>query len=324
MSELKPNPSLPKGMSAPEVANLTLSGEPRFASHQVSDQQQEVGELLSQPPVVKRPDTLGLSDNPESPEDIDVIVENNQKMFTALGLINPDTNQPYDLNQEYTQGNILFPSQEQQESAKQLGHTQALIIPGNIPTSTIKDLFETGKYKQEFQSDVIYLSDQAKTDWQNTTSAKSEQLTQQNQSNPSPTRPNQLYLIYTKPDILVQDAHPETAGLSAKDCQDILTQHQQENPELNLKGLTLKEYCLLDALTFTLSQKHLEGLHPDSNIYQWSWLLEETVIDPITNQPVRCLCALWDPVTRRLGVGSDRLAFSSSFSGARFAAVPVF
>ena len=312
MPDPNPNNLAKRGLSSREVADLTSDLTPgRFSKLRSEDNKQFAQDLLSHDQIVETPKSLDTSLNPEAPENISGILECNQKIYDFLGLTNPDGTK-IDLDQELSSDNILFPTPEQQEQAEELGYTLALILPGKLDRQTVLNTI-TQKYASEFSkpndpSMGLKLFSPADKDLNATVSVLSKQT-------PNPVRPNSFYLIYLKPDLNCQTAHPETTGKSAQDCQKELDKLKQQNPDLNLKGLTLEEYLLLDIYHYTTTQQHLDSS-------TWSWLLEDTFNDPNTNQLMRCLYSCWALVDRWLNVGSDSVSYAGSGGGARFACLP--
>ncbi|HLB95440.1 MAG TPA: hypothetical protein VJK26_00880, partial [Patescibacteria group bacterium] len=100
-------------------------------------------------------------------------------------------------------------------------------------------------------------------------------------------------------------------GKTFPQYQEILDQKNTQNPDLNLKGLTMEECLLVEVAA------DLEGFHFESQT--WTWLLEEQVLDK-KGLPVRCLYASW--YVDGVGVNSDDSSIQYSNKGARFAAVP--
>jgi len=226
-----------------------------------------------------------------------------QTMYDQLGLkINGS---PINLEQELSQKNILFPAKEQQELAEKEGLTQILIIPGQIKRQDFLKYFKGENYQNNFDCNDLHIIDPAPKDL-----TKSEAIK-------NPKRPKQFYAILVSPQISCHTAHPETQGQPAQQCMDILTQKQTINPNLNLTGLTLEEYLLLDCLIY-LKDNQKQHLEPKT----WCWLLEEGVLE--NNSLARCLGAAFYPDARSVevdGVDSGDFSNSSSADGARFAAV---
>jgi hypothetical protein len=228
------------------------------------------------------------------------VIEENQTMYDKLGLkINGS---PINLEQELRAGNILLPAKEQKELAAQEGLTQLLIVPGQIKREDFLKYFKGSNYQTDFNSTDLRIFEPAPEDLTKT------------QAIENPQRPKQFYAILVSPQISCQIAHPETQGQSAKKCMDILAQKQNANPDLNLAGLTLEEYLLLDCLIY-LKDNQKQHLEPRT----WCWLLEEKVME--ANDIARCLDARWCLGDRSVGVNSPDSSDSGSGRGARFAAV---
>ena len=228
------------------------------------------------------------------------VIEANQEMYDWLGL-------SVHLEEEAKQNKIIIPTPEQREAAEKAGYTTSLIIPGQITRAKLIEIIGA-KYGQEFNSEGLKLWGQAETDLNKTEVAKAE-------ATDSPIRPNQPYLIYIKPDLETNQAELDTMNKTFPECLKLLSQRNQTDPQLNLKGLTLTEYLLSQALiTSQDKEKHLDT-------ETWTWLLEEVVKDD-QGQPARCLGARWYSDGSRLGVGSLSASYRDSDGGARFAAVP--
>lgn len=227
-----------------------------------------------------------------TPEEITV----NQKMFDFLQLKNPDGS-AIDLGEEYRQGHILLPTEEQKEQAEELGYTRVLIVPGHLKREEIitraNDIYTKG----------IWFSDDAQAYIDGTKAVL--------RSN----RPEQFYTILLKSELEATQAHPETQNKTPQEAQDILKGLQEEYPELNLQGLTLPEYILLDALVYIQEQRHVDEK-------DWSYLLAEAIRsnpqDPHSKM-ARCLSAFFGPVYRQLLVCSD--SYANGCRASRLAAV---
>jgi len=218
--------------------------------------------------------------------DIAEIIERSQKVYEVLGI------------QTDLKENLLLPSAEQKEAIEKEGYTLAVIIDGRISRKDIIDK-TTAHFKEKYKSTGVYWGEQGKKDVNKTEQTKKSK------------RPQQPYLIYLKPDQEVREAHPETMGKTFVDCQTILDQKNQENPELNLCGQTLEEYLIAQAQIDISQGEHLEK-------QSWTWLLEEQVKE--RGESVRCLVADWSG--DRVRVDSSDSSDSPGGWGARFAAVP--
>jgi len=230
---------------------------------------------------------------PEKGAILPEILQQSQALYDWLGI---ETN----LQKEAQEGKIVLPSAEQQEAAEKEGYSLSLIILGELPREELLAKVKE-KYASGFKTEGIYYWEQAQKDLKETEQAKNS------------SRPKQSYLIYLKPQREVHEAHPETKGQSAIQAQETLENRQKEKPALNLKGLTLEEYLLEQALVYQQTKEHLES-------QTWTWLLEEKVIEE--GKFARCLRAGWYPDPSLVGVFSDGASLSFSNWGARFAALP--
>jgi len=222
------------------------------------------------------------------------IIAQSQKVYDFLGI-------DIDLSQEAEAGNIALPTPEQAEEAERQGYALALII---LPDRDQIINQTKSKYAKENNSDGIYF-------W--------EEKYNQTQAATNPPRPNQPYLAFFKPQIevnetQVQDPNLDTMNKTFPQSEAIQNQLNQKNPELNLKGLILPEYLILDIHHHLTSQQHLDKDH-------WSWLTEEKLLDD-QGKPARCLGADWGSDDREVGVSSGSSGFADPALGARFAAVP--
>jgi len=229
----------------------------------------------------------------------------NQEVYDKLGfrLKKGVRKKPIDLEQELRAGNILLPTKEQQELAEKEGLTQILIIPGQIKRQDFLGYFKGENYQNNFDSNDLDITDPAPKDL-----TKSEAIK-------NPKRPKQFYTILLSPQISCHTAHPETQKQSAQTCTDILAKKQNANSNLNLAGLTLEEYLLLDCLIY-LKDNQKQHLEPKS----WCWLLEEVASEG--NVFIHCLRAFWGSGSRSVGVISGIFSRSNPEEGARFGAVP--
>jgi len=216
------------------------------------------------------------------------VLEKNQKMLDFVF----GTGR-FDLEKEYTDGNIVLPSTEQRELSEKEGYNLELIVPGNITREEIITAVKE-KYKTEFSSEGIY--------------NYAEDDTKKTDAVINPNRPESFYTLLLKSQAEVNVASgEEVMNKTPQQLQEILIQKQAENPDLNLKGLNLSEYLLLDAYHFTQEKNHL-------NEQKWEYLLEEMV-----SGTGRALIADWHSVARGVRVFSDSGAGSDG--GSRFAAV---
>ena len=235
----------------------------------------------------------------------------NQEMYDFLGI-------EVNLQEECEKGNILTPSPEQKEAAREEGYTLELIVLGNMPREEV-----LGKVNQTFAQEFepadgkgVWYSNRAETDKTKTEAAQ------------TPSRPTKPYLMLLKPQTEISEAHPETINKTFPACLEILKEENQKNPSLKLKGLMLSEYLFAQTLVYhedkkrnpqtTKEAKSQTNAHLEKNT--WTWLLEESIVE--RGQPTRCLIARWGPVNRQVLVDSDEVQDSSSDEGARFAAVP--
>jgi len=222
--------------------------------------------------------------------DIQEIIKVSQKVYETLGF-------QVDLQRELQEGNILLPPPEQKEAIDQEAMTFSFLMD---PRISRQDLVSKAKtyLEDKHHSEGIYLGDQAKEDLNQTDHAQTSH------------RPDQPYFIYLRPEKEVRETEIEM-GKTFPQYQEILDQKNTQNPDLNLKGLTMEECLLVEVAA------DLEGFHFESQT--WTWLLEEQVLDK-KGLPVRCLYASW--YVDGVGVNSDDSSIQYSNKGARFAAVP--
>jgi len=205
----------------------------------------------------------------------------------------------YNLQELYDKGEIIGLDKSQQEAIEsEKDETQKygleLVMSGGIPRADFLQAFKE-KYASEFSTEGVYYWDQAQKD------------INQTEATLNPDRPTSFYTVALKPQGEVNDAHLETMNKTPEQAEAILQQKQAENPDLNLKGLILPEYLLLDAHHFLDTGKHLDEKH-------WSYLLGEKVTGT-----ERALSAGWRSGSRWVGVSSPSGADSAD--GSRFAAV---
>lgn len=238
----------------------------------------------------------------------ETILQRNQAMYDFLDLRDPLTGEVINLQKEYEEGNIQGLSKEQLKTIEEMPEeerfTEILIIPGGISREEIIKKIND-KYKEKFGKDIFY-SDEAKADLDKTSATK---------ENP---RPNTFYTIALNPKQETVDAHPEMANKTLQEQLDELKRKQEENPNLNLRGLTLSEALLFDALVCANSKNQDD--HSDNLKRKWSYnrLLEEVTRDKDGN-PLRALGLDWFSDFSRLELFS--YSFSISDIGARLGAV---
>jgi len=138
-------------------------------------------------------------------------------------------------------------------------------------------------------------------------SQKDRNQTQAAKHNP---RPQSFYTIALKSQKEAM-ADQEMVSKDLAEQLEVLKRKQQENPKLNLKGLTLTEHLFFDAYQYTKDQTHLDETGYDR-------CLEEVVQDN-SGKPTRALSAIWHGDGSRFEVYSNALAYSNF--GARLAAV---
>lgn len=222
------------------------------------------------------------------------VLENSQKVYDFIFGVGT-----YNLQELYDKGEILGLSREQQvaietEPNKDKQYSLELIMPGAIPREEFLQAFKA-KYAQEFSSDGIWQSDQAKEDIDKT------------QAVLNPDRPAFFYTVALKTQREVSDAHLETMGQTPDQAEAILNTEQTASPDLNLKGMTLPEYLLLDAHHYLATKEHLDDKG-------YSYLLGEKIADT-----GRTLDADWYSGYREVNVSSHSAADSGR--GSRFVAV---
>lgn len=202
------------------------------------------------------------------------------------------------LKQEYLEGRIILPQPDQERQAKKEKLSMAVIFPGGISRDEFLTAFKT-KYTSEFNSQGVYYWGEAVNDLNQTKAVQ------------DPDRPNQPYLMLVSPQTEVDEAQlpnlETTINKTPEQAEQILNQKQTQNPELNLKGMTLPEYLFLDCAHYLKTGKHLDENH-------YSYLLGEKV--PTTQ---RALDAIWLSVGRKVSVGS--VSDANDFRGSRFVAV---
>jgi len=235
-----------------------------------------------------------------SPETLELM----QRTFDFLGI-------KKDVTKEYATANIIFPTPEQVEEAKELGYTFPLLIDGTIGRKRFIRRAQKA-FAEEFGSKGIVFQEYTQTQY--------AYYTKESQHS---TRPQSLYVIYLKPDQEeeVEIEHPK----NAKDCQTSLRTQQSQNPSLNIKGLTVPEYIYFIAALY--QRERAKGNIPDPrkevNLPKsWTRLLSEVVYNS-SSDPLFCLKAYWYNDGCEIHIGSDNYSDPSSIVlGARFAVVP--
>lgn len=220
-----------------------------------------------------------------------------QDLYDWLGL---DINLEEEIKEK---GIDALSSEEIKEVGKQ-GYTQTLIIP-NLPRQTTLDAIKT-KFAEEFGSEGIrYWTE----DYKNT-------IPFQEETSKKP------YQIVLKPNLETnqleeKDSKYDTIDKTFPECQNKLKDLNDDNPDLNFKGLNLPEYLIFQAYTYyQAKQKDADStIHPDAKT--WTWLLGETLPDGS-----RCLRAFWTSGDREVDVSSGDASNRHSDGGARFAAIP--
>lgn len=231
---------------------------------------------------------LGRTEDISDPEGQDKLelspemIQEHQEVYDFLGF-------KVDLQAESEKGNILLPSEEQQEEAQKQGYTLALIVS---PESQRESFIETVKnrFKEEFVEEGkealgVFTWREADVYFPETKAAR-EYTSQSNFS-----------LILLKPDAETIQAYPDTAEKSHPECTEILKEEQTKNPQLNLKGLTFNRYLYLQAYRYVHDRAH-----PDTESI--SWLLEEKYLG--SDQTEFCFNARWThPENKWTGVTVD-------------------
>lgn len=265
---------------------------------------QELDELVGT--LVERLSSDDL-ENTERAEISPETLKRNQAMYDFLD-IRDDSGNPIDLQKQYEAGNIQGLSKEQQKAIEEMPEeerlSEILIIPGHILREEIIKKIND-KYKEKFGQDIYY-SDAAKEDIDNTSSVT---------KNP---RPNTFYTIALHPKQETVAAHPEMMNKTLQEQLNELKKKQKENPNLNLRGLTLQEAMLFDALICANSENQADHADNWARKYSYNLCLEEVTRDKDGN-PLRALRLFWDSGDSRLLLHSH--PFPSSAVGARLGAV---
>jgi len=233
------------------------------------------------------------------------VLELNQRTFDFLGI-------ERDVVKEYVVCNIAVPTPEQTAEALRQGYTIPVIVDGSIRRKRYIRRAQKA-FAEEYGSSGIYWDY-----WQTAADISRTQVAQHS------NRPDQLYLIYLKPDQECDDAHPDTIDKNFRQCQEVLAQEREQNPSLDLRGLTLQEYIMRQAVEFQRRKANIDPgkrFDPIDSSHR-TWLLEEAISVPDFRRPTRCLFAYWDCYKRKIEVHSAGTGKHIYNLGARFAVLP--
>ena len=260
-----------------------------------------------------------------SPEEL----KNTQSLYDFLNL-------DYNIRKHIKDKGIDSIPKEQKEALEKEGYNYYLVVPGDIPRDEFLKQFQAS-FAKEFtnfpddKSKGLYFYD---NNYQETQSAKDQNHILR------PPKPYQIALKLPKDqngNLMLETSdvqHKDPNGNSIPElntmdktfpkCLEILKKINQNNPHLNLKGLTLPEYLIFQANIYHNAEQEgknkeeLANFHPDIN--DWTWLLEELILDN-QGKPVRSLGSDWFAGARRVLVFSGGAGSAYSFRGVRFAAV---
>ena len=228
---------------------------------------------------------------PELPANFELepILERSQALYNFLNL-------KVDLKSELDQELIELPTRELIESAPQLNLDDIIIVSSQVSREELIQAVDE-KLKSQGVEQGLFLSDQARQDL--------------NQTLASQDRPAKGYFLFFSSNLDCRQSLPQSKGKSAKDIiNQLIPQLRQEQPNLNLRGLRLEEYLLIDSLANQERNQHL-----DSNSYCW---LTEELIPARQGNETLCLLARWHG---SLGVHSLLVSGVHPEDGARLAAV---
>ncbi|MEK7142983.1 MAG: hypothetical protein AAB785_02105, partial [Patescibacteria group bacterium] len=196
-------------------------------------------------------------------------MEIHQEIFKLLGI-------DLDIEKERSSGKAALADQNQLQAAQKNGYDFSVFIPGQISREEI-----IKKVQAYLSNSILGAINFYTQDYLYSKAAL------------KPLRPKNLYQILLKSQKEVSAAHPQTAGKSFDQCQEILAQTNKTDPILNLKGLTLEEYLIAQVNLFNQKRDWFEAATT-------SWLLEEQ-INTVQN-PNSCLRAYFR--VNAIGVGA--------------------
>jgi len=243
----------------------------------------------------------------------------NQEVYDKLGfkLKKGVRKKPIDLEQELRAGNIILPTKEQQELAMQEGMNELLIVPGRMPRREFLSYFapDTQKgFNENFERRTYPYYHGEKT--------KELLADIEKRNRKDPSRPKRFYAVYLNSQLDYIAPFLKTGRDSFSNCLMFLTKQRIEKPELNLRGLTLEEYILLDCLLYIKASDHVVPYSTQgwTSTREWTWLLDE-------EEQKGCLMGR---LKQLFGFGyaleihssSDASQFSSDKFGTRFCVFP--
>jgi hypothetical protein len=212
----------------------------------------------------------------------------------------------FNLQAEYDKGNILGFSKEQLEAIEQankLNLSEFIIIPGQIPRDEIINTVEN-VYQRKSGNKIKWNPTSLQTDLHQSSAAKNL------------TRPPTFYLLAFNPEqASMYIDYPRIPHTDIDGGLEFLNQIQQENPNLNLKGLTLPEAVLIDTYFFANDKVHADPIG-------WHYCLEEIISDEAEDPPYLQMPRLsWNTPSSQFEIVLADL-IGGQLSGARIAALP--
>lgn len=211
-------------------------------------------------------------------------MEQNQNIFNQL-----DIN--VNIKNEYHEGNVVSLSKEESKAAIEAGFTSLLIVPGLL---SMKEIVEKvgDKYTKIFSTSGDRPQKCSGVWFSSAMSQNMKYGEEMDYEFESKKRPEQYYELFYNPGKL-KESFPETMDKGYANLSGMLSEKQTENPGLEIKGLNVQEYVLMDYLSWIKT-----GTHLDEN---YDCLLVENIYE--TERGKSILYAGWSKPYGAPGVG---------------------